>query len=80
MVEQITLWDEVEAPGWKPPKGMEAIQCPDDVHLGATYYGSTFTNPEQAPSQGPEQEKVGPDNLTDSERQTLKELVAKVTK
>ncbi len=77
VVEQITLWDAVAAPGWNPPKGTQAVLCPDDLHLGATWDGQAFTNPTQKPS-GPEQDKVGADNLTDSERATFKALAAKV--
>lgn len=74
-VSQITLWDGRGA--WKPANGI-AIPCPDDLHLGATYDGQAFTQPVQAPSVGQQAEKIGADNLTDSERATFKALAAKV--
>lgn len=77
VVEQITLWDAQAAPAWKPPLGLIAIPCPDDIQIGATYDGVTFTNPPQRPSQ-PDQDPIGPDNLTNSERATFKSLAAKV--
>lgn len=78
VVEQITLWDADSAPGWQPPAGCEAVQCPDDLHLGATYNGKTFTKPKPAPSAQAVAEAIGPDNLTESERATFKMLAAKV--
>lgn len=78
VVEQITLWDAQGSPGWKPPQGTQAIPCPDDTQIGATYDGQDFTNPPQTPSQPAPADKIGPDNLTDSERTTFKTLAAKV--
>ncbi len=78
VVEQITLWDADTAPGWKPPAGCIAVQCPDDLHLGASYDGKAFTQPVPKVSAPDQQEIVGPDNLTDSERATFKALAAKV--
>lgn len=78
LTAQITLWDPVESPFWRPVNGGVAIQCPDDTQIGATYDGQDFTNPPQTPSQSDTVEKVGPDNLTDSERTTFKTLAAKV--
>jgi len=79
IVQEIVLWDKDKpsAAKWKPREG-EAIECPDDLHLGATYDGKKFTNPPHTPSAHEIQEKVGPDNLTESERATFKSLAAKV--
>lgn len=75
IVSQITLWDGKGA--WKPANGI-AVPCPDDLHLGAAYDGKDFTQPVETPSSSPAQEKIGADNLTDSERATFKMLAAKV--
>jgi len=77
VVEQITLWDPVNAPGWKPPQGSIAVACPDDLHLGATYDGQYFTNPPSIPNVPPPIEPVGQDGLTDDERKELKRLIKK---
>lgn len=77
VAEQITLWDPDAAPFWRPVNGGVAVPCQDDTQIGATYDGQTFNNPPQHPSQ-PEQDPVGPDNLTNTERATLKALAAKV--
>lgn len=75
-VEQIVLWDKdnPSAALWKPVVGV-AVECPEDLHLGATYDGQDFTQPPQKPSGQAEQ--VGQDNLTDDERAKLKQLIAK---
>lgn len=79
VVTDIVLWDEISAPNWRPLNAGQVIECPDDLHLGATHDGKKFTQPVQAPSTSA-LAVAGPDGLTDDERQTLKELVAKVTK
>lgn len=79
VVEQITLWDREKAPKWAPPQGCTVIECGDDLHLGATYDGKKFSPPAQRKSIA-QTDPVGADNLTDTERTTLKELLAKAIK
>ena len=80
IVEQIVLWDKSQpaAAKWQPPKGTICVPCPDDLHLGASYDGNEFTQPAQ--KQSASEPQVGTDGLTDSERVTLKELLAKAIK
>ena len=79
IVKEIVLWDKDKpsAAKWKPKEG-EAVECPDDLHLGASYDGKKFTQPKKKRSEGGPQ--VGTDGLTDDERVTLKELLAKAIK
>lgn len=76
IVQQIILWDGVS--GWTPPKGSQAVPAADDTQIGASFDGKQFTNPPQIQSAPMQEEVVGQDNLTDSERATFKLLAAKV--
>jgi hypothetical protein len=80
IVEQIVLWDKSKpsAAKWAPPAGTICIPCPDDLHLGATYDGKEFKQPE--PVESASAGNVGADGLTDDERVTLKGLLAKAIK
>ena len=45
-VTNVTLWDGVSA--WTPSSG-EAVACPENVGIGWTYDGQTWTAPEPVP-------------------------------